>query len=362
MDEHKDATASQQQAPAQAPPPAPPPVDPPQPPPNPDSEKDDGSKKMSKSEKIMVWATCVIAAGTIVSAVAIALQWREMVKGGADTSALVGYTQRQADDANQIAAASQRNATAAEGFATSASGINTKLDQAVDKLNTQAEATNNLARQAQIAAETASKQLAVAQAQFETSQRPWISIVSIDPVRVQYNADYFPFPASKPIKSLGVETIVMYKNTGNLPATDVTVGERLYFANWKLGSSGVSITDEAKRKQKELCMSGDTHYPESMRFRVNPGSPEQTDMGEGALLDNPEYEIPGGLQVGAITPVVVGCVFYRYSSSFTVHHTGFIFYVLQKNSAGVSEYMHPGVDPGLGNVAIQDLSNVAFSD
>ena len=63
MGEEEQARNKQQQAPAEAPPPVPPPVDPPQPPPNPGPEKHDDPKKMTKSEKIMVWATCVIAVG-----------------------------------------------------------------------------------------------------------------------------------------------------------------------------------------------------------------------------------------------------------------------------------------------------------
>ncbi len=51
---------------------------------------------MEFTDAVMIVLTIAIAIGTLVSAAAIFMQWKEMVKGGADTGALVGYAQRQA--------------------------------------------------------------------------------------------------------------------------------------------------------------------------------------------------------------------------------------------------------------------------
>jgi hypothetical protein len=163
MDEKKDAAQEENQTAPEIPPPAPPPIDPPQPPPNPSPEKDDGPKKMSKSEKIMVWATCVIAAGTLVSAAAIFEQWREMVGGGKQTDQIIAA-------ANINAIAATKSAKAAQDFATNAGNINAAMGKAVEKLNLQAAATKSVADQALSQAAIATGQLQVMQA----DERAWL--------------------------------------------------------------------------------------------------------------------------------------------------------------------------------------------
>lgn len=194
MDEDNNAEPPKQEAPTEVPPPTPPPVDPPQPPPNPDPKKDQEPKKMSKSEKIMVWATCVIAAGTLVSAGAIWLQWRVMVKGGEDTKNLVTYAQQQACAAKQIAKASDRNATAAERFATSGELINKGIGDAVKKLETQAKASEGVAR--------------TAQDSLYLEQRPWVAVV--------ITTEMLPIA---PGSSAVTAAKIVARNTGRTPAT-----------------------------------------------------------------------------------------------------------------------------------------------
>ena len=64
-----------------------------------------------------------------------------MVKGGADTAALVGYAQRQADDADKIKLSAEKQATAAQKFADTAGLINSGMGDAVKKLDAQARAS-----------------------------------------------------------------------------------------------------------------------------------------------------------------------------------------------------------------------------
>jgi hypothetical protein len=138
MDEKVETSAQGQQATADIPPAAQPPVVPPADPPpiqpRSDGKGEDSRKKMSTSELVMMWATIVIAAGTIVSAGAIFLQWREMANGSSDTTAIKLAAQKQAD--------------AAEQFADTAGFINGNIGDAVKKLDAQAKATQDASRNA----------------------------------------------------------------------------------------------------------------------------------------------------------------------------------------------------------------------
>jgi hypothetical protein len=88
--------------------------------------------KFTKNDKVMIWLTAVIAFGTLVSAVAIGLQWREMVGGGKQTDQII----------------TAANADAATNFTRSAEGINTGIHDAVEKLNLQANNLNDNVKQA----------------------------------------------------------------------------------------------------------------------------------------------------------------------------------------------------------------------
>ena len=126
--EEKEATREpSEDAPAPAPPPVPPPVDPPPIAHGSTPEGDKKREKMSTSDLVMSIATIFIALGTIVSAVAIFLQWREMVNGGEDTTAIKVAAQKQSD--------------AAQKFADTAVLINGNISDAVRKLDAQAKAT-----------------------------------------------------------------------------------------------------------------------------------------------------------------------------------------------------------------------------
>src|ERR1700722_5812630 len=114
MEGHADAAAPKQEA-AQSP--IQPPVNPPPNPPAPAPEQGKDPDKITKSDRIMIAATIVIAFGTLVSAGAICFQWYEMHLGGNDTKALVGYASRQAADADKIKASADKSAQASRDFA-----------------------------------------------------------------------------------------------------------------------------------------------------------------------------------------------------------------------------------------------------
>ena len=191
MDEHKDTAREQQEASKKVPPPAPPPADPPQPPPNPNPEQEDRPEKMSKSDKIMIWATCVIAAGTIVSAGAIVLQWREMVSGGTATDNLVNYAKVQANAASDQAEAAQQ-------FSDTSEDINGRMSEAVDQLNA--------------AASSAKAGIEATQESMRQEQRAWAGMMQITGIP----------EAGKPFHAT-----VIFQNTGRTPAIDFVSQERM---------------------------------------------------------------------------------------------------------------------------------------
>jgi hypothetical protein len=119
--------------------------------------------KFTKNDKVMIGLTVAIALGTIVSAGAIVLQWREMVGGGKQTDKIIAAANINAD-------AATKSAKAAQDFATNAGNINTAMGKAVEKLNLQAAATKSVADQALSQAAIASGQLQV----MQTDERAWL--------------------------------------------------------------------------------------------------------------------------------------------------------------------------------------------
>jgi hypothetical protein len=159
MDEHKDAERPKDKTPEEIPLPTPPPVNPPPPPPNPHPEEGDYGSEPKKSstisDKVMVLATCVIAVGTLVSAGAICLQWREMVSGSDDTTKI-------ANAADQIKIYAGNAKDSAQQFSDTAGLINGNINAAVRKLDAQAEATQ--------------RSTAIAQSALYWEQRPWLGV------------------------------------------------------------------------------------------------------------------------------------------------------------------------------------------
>ena len=322
MDENKDASPKEQQAPVEVPPPAPPTVDPPQPPPNPNPEQDGKPKKMSNSDKIMVWATCVIAAGTLVSAAAIAFQWREMVKGGADTSALVGYAQRQADDADKIKSSADKQAAAAQRFADTAGLINSNVNDAVGKLDAQARATQRSANAAKSAADTAIAGL-----------RPWIKIMD-----VQTRGEGTVIPAlsfqTNPVWPAGTSQTtfqlqISLKNVGHSPAR-LTVDFELFLPLWKNGYSDV-IYQEKRRFCNAAAKKGLKVDP-SLQIILFLEESHNWDGGGAALVDSKviNYFSDHGT-VPYILPVVAVCTNYQFGDSPTIYQTSALYEVFRKD-------------------------------
>jgi hypothetical protein len=201
MEEKETTQKPADSTPAAAPPPIPPSADPPPVAQGAAPEGNQRPEKMSKSDWIMSIATIVIAAGTIVSAVAICLQWREMVSGGADTTAIKNAAQKQAD--------------AAQKFADTAVLINGNMNGAVGKLDAQAVSTGKVADQAIVQAnanrqlaQNAVDTLANTKQSFKDEQRAWVAF--------QGTGDNKGFTDTQPW-----QIQIVFFNSGRTPARNV---------------------------------------------------------------------------------------------------------------------------------------------
>ena len=149
----------------------------------------------------MVFTTCVIAVGTLVSAGAIVLQWREMVGGGTQTDKIVNAAngiktaQSQLVLDNKQALADNRQALS-EVLQENREEVAGALKQNREALKAQTNAAN--------------RELAAVQNQTEASERPWIATdVSIGGPLV--------FDAN----GVSVTIRVATRNVGNSVATNV---------------------------------------------------------------------------------------------------------------------------------------------
>ncbi len=166
------------------------------------------------SDVVMLLLTTFIALGTIVSAAAIVLQWREMVNGEADTTA--------------IKVAAQQQAKAADRFAVSAGNINTEIGNAVGKLNLQAAATKSIADQAL-------KQAITAREAFEAESRPYLDgMIEVDPKGAV--SHFLSYP---------IELV----NTGRIPAEMISLRRSIFV-------SGIRIPITEKHANKRILDPG----------------------------------------------------------------------------------------------------------
>jgi hypothetical protein len=175
---------------------------------------DEEPDRLTKNDKVMIALTVAIALGTLVSAGAIVMQWREMHAGGKQTDALI--------------CAARINAGAARQFAKSAADINKGVDNAVIKLGQQADDSESF---------------------FRTDERAW---VIVDPITIleSYPAkDTFP-----PFFKYGFYA----KNVGKTVARDVRIHIDAFYGSSPLNKNGVERT----QMRTWRCREGKTFGPD----------------------------------------------------------------------------------------------------
>lgn len=336
--------------------------------------------------------SALIMIATISYSVIAGVQLHIMRKASEDsatqTQHLIDAANINATAAKQIAAASKRNAEAAEKFSVSAGSINTRMGEAVGKLQAQAShtedladnamkqvmatnrlaeaaqrsadiankqvaAANSLAEAAQRSADSASKQLGVMQAQFETSQRPWMSIASAS----VHHFEYLKNPSGL---SVIVEPKFTIKNIGNLPAVKVRVVTDFFLVNWAADTaSNIPPIVEAQRRQNDLCRraendSNDNPYSATLF----PSTTKDYEFGgQVTFIDKGDI-----LKGQFITPMFIGCILYRFSSSTDIHQTGFIYFVYNMSSDGGYDNLVYGQTHPANEIYLIDVGELAHSD
>jgi hypothetical protein len=327
MDEQKDAGQKKETTPAEVPPPALPPIDPSQAPPNPEPEEDERKDKPKQSstisDKVMVWATCVIAAGTLVSAGAIVLQWREMVGGGTQTDQIISAAngikrdQGQLVRDNEQALADNRQALL-ESLKENRTEFGNALRQNREALDASAR-QSKAALDATVTASNAqnkilSDQLATTENAVAIDQRPWVGIDAMavvdrwywDPVNRAYN----------------LTVSFTLTNTGKTPAQDVTISPRMVPSAWLDTKGPQDLACSRNYRATGFALFPNKPLTEQTGISLAQDEIDEANL-KSAYDGRPEHGFfANGKQAN---PGVVGCITY-YSGFYNFPlQTGFVY-------------------------------------
>ena len=246
---------------------------------------------------------------------------QQAVTQAAQTTTLAKAAQRQADQATILAENAGKQADASKTIA--------------ERATAQANATNRLAEAADKSAAQASEQLALLQKQLETSQRAWISIVNIQPQFIKFGSN-----------GISLNTNISFHNTGNLPATQVAVQAFVV-----LGDIRSYALPELQRFQSKVCREARTGPAFGVVQTVFPNETKHfTSGGFGPVNFPTQVSV-----AGKVEPFVVGCVTYRFSSSKTIHDTGFIYGVIHLLPDGKTEDLTFGKDVPPSEITFSDF-------
>lgn len=241
-------------------------------------------------------------------------QLGEMQESGQQTDKLIclyrkqlAQLTKQAEDTHDLAMAAGKQADASKTIA--------------DKAIVQANATNRLAVQAARSADIASKQLIVAQREFETSQRPWLSVRSVSVIGIGWMPQMGGW-------DFWIEPKITYTNSGDIPAVNVHVIGTIVYAD---ETGKISFMSDITRRQREYCAmaSQDKLYDILGAQIVFPKGEKTFSYGDTSGLTMSEIRSRDGL----VAPVLIGCIFYQFASSPTLHQTGFIFTLGRKDQS-----------------------------
>jgi hypothetical protein len=197
--------------------------------------------------------------------------------------------------------------------------------------------------------EVMNKQVTLSQEQLEASQRAWIEVTEFVPVT--YNWSWW---------QVSVYGKMSLKNVGNILATQVHV-----WAELQTSESRSLAHPELSRFQRDACQKG----------RVGPGGRPlgrvQTIYPSEVGTDQPI--VPTSMltdvatthvrDYGKLDLYIVGCVYYSFSTSQTVHTTPFIYQVRHKLTDDKSTYPVIGEKVSTDHMFFDDwLSGEAIND
>lgn len=252
------------------------------------------------------------------------------------------YTEELAEEALQQSAATRTLANEAGRQADAGKAQAEASKVIAERTTAQAEATNRLATAAEKSATASAQQLATLQRQLEVSQRAWITITSVKAVVLK------TFDEGN---GIAINPVITYQNVGNLPAVQIHVEPYMYFAN----TSTIPLP-QAVQNQRETCTR---HLPKPNTFQFSisqsafPTVSREFTYGAG-IPKNYSWEVGA---TGVIEPMLVGCIYYRFSSSDSIHETGFIYQVKRKMPNGDLVDLKFGEDVPVDQVVFADYWN-----
>lgn len=209
----------------------------------------------------------------------------------------------------------------------------------------QAGAAIKAAEAAKSAADTSARQL-------ELTERPWIYIVS-------NSMEHFGFiPNASGGWRVNIQPKLTIKNIGNIPAVNVQLIPDFFLVRWEQDTaSNTPPGVEAQQRQRLLCAHPETSAGAiSEPATIIPGATKDYNF---ARTLEPAQE--GEILRGMITPMLMGCVTYQFSSSNTTHQTGFIYFVYGRYE-GVGSNLIYGKRILASDVYLADVGDLAITN
>jgi hypothetical protein len=252
-----------------------------------------------------VWMAVFTGVLTLLSLLTLGVlknQLKEMQAGGIDTHAL-------AQASEDAAVAAQQNAQAAASFAQSAEGINRRTSEAVTQFRHLADATTKAAIAAKSGADTAAREL-------ELAERPWVDAQMVIDGPFEFN-----------LNGVNVHFKFQLVNTGHSPAVAVNIHPFMV--------SAFSTGPTAEEARNQTCSGASQTAVKRPGFGVTlfPNHPFEESLSFGMGKDDiakASQRIPGQI----IWPNLVVCIAYRSTFSDRVYHTAYVLDLLKIDSEG----------------------------
>jgi hypothetical protein len=221
---------------------------------------------------------------------------------------------KQATDTHDLAVAAGKQADQALTQTTQTTKLATDTHELASSAVIQSRATRDLAGDA-------AGQLATMKTQLEISQRAWIAVDAVSLGHFEW-----VMVPGRPLQAV-IEPTIDYRNVGNIPAVNVYGVTEVVFADQ---TGTVDFKPYIIKEQREFCSK-------SMNSELYATNPKIVFPSKGSSFGVSANITPRQNQIrqrdGLISPVVVGCVYYEFSTSSIVHHTGFIYTLETKDQS-----------------------------
>jgi hypothetical protein len=261
------------------------------------------------------WTDVAVVVLTVGIVIVSALQWHEMHTGSADTHALAVAAKAQAEAAVKAGSDTHDLAEAAKLQADRTKDI-------ADQTLVEAKATNTLVAETRKISEVNKRQL-------EVTQRPWVT------AKLSVGGNGLSF--TKDGKAV-LDGVVVLKNIGHSPAVEISTVYAVVALNavdiFGEPTDAIRIQrlicDEVRRNPKVV----DDTPRVNILFPGDETTPSQVES-TSYSFDVDALKLSFGSYV---SPVVVGCVDYRFTFATEHHQTGFIYRLYGGDPADLYEH------------------------